>query len=298
MTGIRVTEQYRQASQQRYLLNAEARMDQVQRQLATNRKIERASDDPAGTALSMRHRKDIAFEAQMRRNLDNGSAFLAASEAALDSGTESLQRLRELTVQAANDTLSQQQRAGIAQEVDQLTQQLLQVGNTNFGGAYIFGGHQTKTPPYLVAGSPPTTVTYQGDAGQRLHQISEQDTVAVNVVGSTAFGNMFTDLIALRDNISQGTNTQLIRNGIADIDSALDRVMQARADVGARINRFDAAKNQSEQTDVNLQDLRSKIEDVDLTEAIVQLNAQKNALDAAMGAIGRTADMSLMNFLR
>jgi flagellar hook-associated protein 3 FlgL len=117
-------------------------------------------------------------------------------------------------------------------------------------------------------------------------------------VGSTVFGGMFADLIALRNNMAQGTNSSLIRNGIADIDSALDRVMQARADVGARINRFDAAKGQSEQTDLNLQDLRSKIEDVDLTEAIIQLNAQKNSLDAAMGAIGRTADMSLLNFLR
>jgi flagellar hook-associated protein 3 FlgL len=75
-------------------------------------------------------------------------------------------------------------------------------------------------------------------------------------------------------------------------------VTDARADLGARANRFDAAQNVSLQTDTDLQQLRSGIEDIDITDTIIQFTAAQNALEAALGAIGRTSNMSLLNFLR
>ena len=167
---MRMSEQSRVTNQVRYMNSASERMDTVQRQLSTNRRIQRASDDPAGAALAMQHRKNIAFEAQMRRNLESGTAFLNVTESALDGATELLQRARELTVQGANGTLGPNEKANVATEMNQIIQQLAQVANTNFGGAYIFSGHQTQTPAYAVAGNPPSAITWQGDNGQRIRQ--------------------------------------------------------------------------------------------------------------------------------
>jgi flagellar hook-associated protein 3 FlgL len=294
---MRLSDQSRTHNQVRYLADATERADRVQRQLSTNRRIDRASDDPTGAALAMQHRKNISFEAQMRRNLENGTAFLNVTESALNSTTELLQRARELAVQGATGTLGPSEKVSIATEVNQIIQQLAQVANTNFGGAYIFSGHQTQTAAYQVSGNPPVAVTWQGDAGQRIRQVSAQDAVAVNVIGDQVFGDMFTDLIALRDNLNSNAATTTINGSIADIDQALNSVLNSRADVGARLNRFESTTNRSLDTDTNLQELRASIEDIDISETIIQFTAAQNALEAALGAIGKTANMTLLNYL-
>ncbi len=248
--------------------------------------------------MAMQYRKNIAFESQMRRNLDNGTAFLNVTETALDGVTEMLQRARELTVQGATGTLGPNEKTNIASELNQIIQQLGQIANTNFGGAYIFSGYKTDTPAYNVTGNPPVAATWQGDNGQRIRQISAQDSVAVNVVGNDVFGDIFSQLITLRDNLNTNAPTVTINNSLGDIDHALDRVLNARADVGARVNRFEATTNRSYDTDTNLQELRAGVEDIDIAETIVQFTASQNALEAALGAIGRTSSMTLLNFLR
>ncbi len=298
MTLLRVTEQSRQANHLRYVTTAQQKLERVREELATNRKISQASDDPAGAALALRHRDGIEFEAQMRRNLENGVAFMNVTEAAMEGATEAFHRIRELTVQASSDTLSTQERQAIAEEVDEITRHLVQIGNTNFGGSYIFSGHQTKTPAYSITGDPPTAITYDGDAGARVRRISQQDTVAVNVTGDAVFGTVFSDLIALRTDLESGASGQALSPYLTSLDTAVDRVLQARADVGSRVNRFDAATRQSEETDTNLQQLRAEIEEPDLTTAIVNMQQQATQLEAALGAIARTMDMSLLNFLR
>ena len=295
---MRLSEQSRVNNQVNYLNYATQRMAEVQQQLATNRRIDRASDDPTGAAMAMQHRKNITFEAQMRRNLENGTAFLNVTESSLAGVTDLLQRVRELTVQASNDTLAPSQKVQIGAEVNQIIEQLAQVANANFGGVYIFSGHQTQTAAYNVTGQPPTAITWQGDTGLRERRISAQDVVPVNMIGDQVFGPMFDELIQLRDNLNAGANGDTINNSIADIDQALDRVLNARAEVGARVNRFEATKFRSEESDTNLQQLRAEIEDVDIADAILKFTAAQNAMEAAMGAIGRTSNMTLLNFLR
>ncbi|MGE0600555.1 MAG: flagellar hook-associated protein FlgL [Dehalococcoidia bacterium] len=295
---MRLSELSRSNSQIRYMSAATERADKIQQQLSTNKRIQRASDDPTGASMAMQYRKNIAFEAQMRRNLENGTAFLNVTESALDGATEMLQRARELTVQGSTGTLGPNEKTNIASELNQIIQQLGQIANTNFGGAYIFSGYKTDTPAYNVTGNPPVSATWQGDNGQRVRQISAQDSVAVNVVGDTVFGDIFSQLITLRDNLNSNQPTTTINNSLGDIDHALDRVLNARADVGARINRFEATTNRSLDTDTNLQELRAGVEDIDIAETIIQFTASQNALEAALGAIGRTSNMSLLNYLR
>lgn len=295
---MRVTEQSRLTARVGYLNQVSAKLDKLQGQLSTGKRIDRASDDPAGAAISLGHRQDIAFEAQMRRNLSNGTAFLNATDSALASAGDVIQRVRELTVQASNDTMGSNERTAIGAEVNQLIGHLAQVGNTNFGGAYIFAGHKSDQPAYTTTGSPPTAVTFQGDSGLRVRRISKQDAVAVNVIGNDVFGTLFTDLITLRDNLNGSQPGQVIAGSLQQIDAGLDRVLQARADIGARSNRFESATFVSEATDTDLQKLRADIEDIDLPGTIVAFQAQQNAYEAALGAIGRTANMTLLDFLR
>jgi flagellar hook-associated protein 3 FlgL len=246
----------------------------------------------------MGYRQSITFETQMRRNIESAIAVINVTESALGSATESVQRIRELAVQAANDVLGPSERSGIADEVDQLIRQLVQDSNTQFGGQHVFSGQQTQAAAFTVTGDPPTAVTYQGDTGERVRRISSADTVSVNVPGSQVFGQTFTDLIAFRDALRANGPIQDIQGGIGAMDSALDRILTARSDLGARTVRLEATVDHSFDVDLDLQQLRSSIEDLDLAEGIVSLNAQQNALQATLGAIGRTSTVSLLDFLR
>jgi flagellar hook-associated protein 3 FlgL len=295
---MRVSEMSRMNSRARALEQAHERMDNVQQQLSTGRRIEKMSSDPAAAALALRHRQAIDFETQMRRNLSGGSAFLNASESALGGVNDALQRVRELTVQAGTGTISAQDRQAIAQEVSQLIGQIAQLANTNFSGAYVFAGHRSNVPAYVVMGNPPATVTYQGDLGMRTRRISREDASPVNMPGPNVFGTVFNDLITLRDNLAGAVPPATIVASLADIDTALERVINARADLGARANRFDAANSVSEVTNIDLQKLRSEVEEVDITEAVVRFTSAQQALQAATAAIGRTSNMTLLDFLR
>jgi flagellar hook-associated protein 3 FlgL len=120
----------------------------------------------------------------------------------------------------------------------------------------------------------------------------------VNIPGSSVFGTLFDDLITFRQSLETNAPHSQLQQGISFMDSALDRVLAARATVGSRTARLEATRYQSESTDLTLQSLQSNIEHVDIAEAIVHLNAQQNALQATLGAIGRASTMTLLDFLR
>ncbi|HXU24847.1 MAG TPA: flagellar hook-associated protein FlgL [Tepidiformaceae bacterium] len=295
---LRVSAQSQITNQISYLQTAQSQMDKVQEQLSTNRKINQASDDPQGAALALGYRQQIAFEAQMRRNIDGGVSFLNASDAALSSANDALQRVRELAVQGANGTNSQQGRDAMGVEVDQLLQEMVQIGNSNFNGTYLFAGNKTDAPPFTTTSvnGQITGVAYAGDQGQRIRQISQQSSAAVNVTGTTAFGATFQDLIELRDNLKN--NPDLVNGSLSKIDSDLNTVLTARADVGSKTNMLQDVSARSLATDTNLQGLKSGIEEIDVSETVVQLTAKSNQLQAALGAIGKTINMSLLNYIQ
>ena len=295
---MRVSEVGRFSSHLSSLQAVTERMDQVQRQLASGRKLQIASDDPPLAAAAMRYRRDIALETQMRRNIEGGRSFMTASEAALSSATESLQRVRELTIQASSDTLTGSERALIADEVDQLLRELVQVGNSKFGDVHLFSGHLTNTPAYSTTGDPPSAVSFDGDTGQRLHTIAPGEKVAVNIAGVNVFGGVFADLITLRDNLNGSQPGAVIETSLPALDLAIERVISGRAEIGARINRLEKTARQSEESDIVLRDLKAQIEEIDLVDASIALTGQQTALQAAMSAIAATSNLSLINFLR
>ena len=113
---MRISDQGRLHNRQQYLSSAATHAMEVENRLATGKRITKMSDDPAGATLVAGYRNTIAFETQMRRNIAGGLSFIEASEAALSSGTDALQRVRELTVQASSGTLSADERNLISLE--------------------------------------------------------------------------------------------------------------------------------------------------------------------------------------
>ena len=129
---------------------------------------------------------------------------LGLQESALSSTGNVLQRVRELVIQANNATQSDQSRAAIADELNNLSDELLQLSNTkNSSSEYIFSGFDSRTPTYTRTG---TGFSYQGDQGQRFIQVSEDAQLAVRDTGVDVFEGMKNG-DGRFDLVTPGTNT-------------------------------------------------------------------------------------------
>ena len=170
------------------ILDQQARLNRTQQQLATGKNVLKPSDNPAVASQLLNLSSLKAKNIQYDRNVTIARSELGLQDNALTSSSNVLQRVRELVIQANNATQSDQSRAAIADELNNLADELLQLSNTkNAASEYIFSGYDSRTPTYTKTG---TGFSYQGDQGQRLIQVSEDAQLAVRDAGVDVFEGM------------------------------------------------------------------------------------------------------------
>lgn len=149
-------------------LNLE-RMDELQTQLSTGKKISKPSDDPIVASKALRLRTDVAEISQYQKNVEDATSWASTTDSTLGSISSILQSARELAVQAANGTNSTQNEQAMAQQAQQYYQELIKLSNATYAGRYIFSGYSTDKElvldqnqsftytnvPVLSSGGPP-----------------------------------------------------------------------------------------------------------------------------------------------
>src|SRR5690606_3092000 len=203
-----------------------------------------------------------------------------------------MSRASELAVQADSSALSGDARAQIATEVDQLLNEMLSIANTSYSGRRIFGGHQGGEPFTPDVPVNPTTVTYNGDTGQVLREIGDGETVAVNLDGEPLFDGIFASLIAFRDGLA-ANDRSAINLASADITAEMDTVLTARGEVGARVRRVEMTWERLGEEELALRTTISGLEEIDLTQEVVELQMRDTAFQAALSATARSLGPSL-----
>ena len=276
--------------------NVEA-LARIQEQVATSRRLGRPSDDPTDVRSAVKLSDVKAELEQYQRNIVNASRTMATAEAALGSAGEVMQRARELAIQGANGSLSPADRTLIAQEIEQLTGQLVALAGTKAGDQYVFAGFQTATAPYAPAPAGTAVVgPYLGDSGALKARIGPGAQVSINVTADIVFGPAFVALAQLHGELVGGGPAS--PTSITLVDAGQAALISGRSLIGARQNRFD-------QTAVTLGDallaatrVLSEIVDVDLTEAITELSQREAVYQASLAVNGRLLQISLIDQLR
>lgn len=278
--------------------NSRRRLFEVQQQVGSGIRINRPADDPLGVRQLLMERTQLEQSEQYRRNVDVASSDLAVAEAALTSVNDLLQRAIELAVQGANGTIGAQERTDIALEVSELLTQAIAVGNKEHSGRFIFAGLETATAPFVPDDpTTPTVVTYAGDTGSTLREISRSVRIASNITGDRGFPAVFTALMQFRDNLL-ANNVAAIGADPSQLTSALDTIHQLRSEIGSKVRRIESAGQRLLDEEVMTRSILSSIEDADLAEGVVQLQVRETAYQAALGAAGRALSLSLLEFLR
>lgn len=272
-----------------------------QNQLASGKKITRPSQDPIVATMGISYRTDVGHVEQYRKNVTTAYKWLDSSDDALQQTDDVLNRIRELTVEASNGTHTAEQRQAIGTEVAELKQQLVTIGNTQVGGQYIFSGSDTANPP-LITGSD-GTVTLRPDALSHPDlavDVNDGISVSVNIAPDSVFSeNLFSDLDRLIGDLNNGTADEAaIGAHLGELDTHLDEVARAQAELGAKTNRIDMISNRLNQQKTIATKIMSNNEDVDYAETIIQLNQQQNIYNASLAVGARIIQTSLLDFLK
>jgi len=169
------------------LNSLQSQMARTQTQLATNKRMLTAADDPIASARALEVTQSQALNTQYSTNRANAGSSLSMVESAISNGADLVMDVQTLVVQAGNGTLSKSDRLQIATEIEGRMQDLLGIANTSDGtGGYLFSGYKGTTVPFLQTDS---GATYQGDQGQRKLQVGSSRSVAISDSGSSIFEN-------------------------------------------------------------------------------------------------------------
>ncbi|MFC1614779.1 flagellar hook-associated protein FlgL [Gemmatimonadota bacterium] len=167
------------------------RLLETQTQLSSGKRLTKPSDDPVGTASAMRLHTQINETVQFGRNIGSGETQLNLSDAAFDDMSDLIMRAQELAIGQANTTADANTRQAVAQEIDGILNQFVDILNTKVGNRYIFGGHESLDAPFTQSAS---GVEYIGDSGEMNIEIESGTLLNVNIPGSLLLPTSVDDL--------------------------------------------------------------------------------------------------------
>jgi flagellar hook-associated protein 3 FlgL len=274
------------------------RLATTQAQMTESKKILSPSDSPDAAAAIQRLRGEIERQGEHAATLKATQQRYSAEETAMASANDIVIRLKELAVQAANDSNTATDR------------KLLGVGNSkDDSGNYLFSGTRVNTPAFAEDAF--GKVTYQGDQTQTRIPAGVQRTVSYTRSGSDVFSRVVREdgqgnstsvafFDALDQMIDSVDNNQAsgIHQGLADLEQMHDQVTLSLAATGDDQKLVQAQLDVLDQTQLRLKTSLSEIEDLDYTEAVTRMQKEVTALQAAMGSFSKMSNLSLFEYIR
>lgn len=290
-------------------------MQKAQEQLTSGKKVSKPSDNPllVGKILSMK--EDIKQNEQYKSNIGSSKDWVQTQDTALADVTKSMNRIRDLMVYGSNGLLTKSDRDAIQEEVKMEVGEIRDALNTNFDGRYIFSGQTTEERPFEISGDGETILTYSGKGGNLEREIAQGVTIELmtdgnEIVGkNNELGNFLKDVIdamesrpADPDNPSDtGKEPDLDKLSgelLGKMDKLIDNVLRVRSKVGAIDNRLEAAEERNKSENINLTEILTNKEDIDIAEQYMKYTMMNTAYQTSLSIGAKILQPSLLDYLR
>jgi len=307
-------------------------LNTINNQLSTGKLINRPSDNPYKTARSMQLTTAIDSNKQYKTNIQDATNWLDATDDALSSLTNVLQRVRELMVSSGNAAYGSDENASINKEINERVSEISQILNTNFDGRYIFGGTKTTSKPLNVVKNENgnNELKFVDKEGRELNLNSNEleESCVVEALGSnlsvavskgvnidynvTAMGLLkfesdageYIDGISLLTNIQDNLSSseasdrsKVINQNLKNIDALMSNILNKRAEVGAKQNRMESALSKNGDETLSMTDVLSNTEDVDYTEKTIEMYMAKTTYTAALQVNAQVLPRTILDYL-
>lgn len=232
--------------------------------LSSGFRINSASDDAAGLQISDRMTSQIQGMSQGVRNANDGISMLQTAEGALDETTNSLQRMRQLAVQANSGAASDKDRAALDEEFGKLSDEISRIAdNTDFGGIKLLDGSEATALEFQVSDD-------------------VNDKISVDLTGDYSADG--TDVAVDSLDVTTQANAEA---AIAAIDTAIEKIGSARAEFGAVQNQFESSIRNISNVAENLSGARSRIQDTDFAAETANLTRNQIMQQASLSVLGQ-----------
>jgi flagellar hook-associated protein 3 FlgL len=278
--------------------------------MAESKQILSPSDAPDQAAAIQRLKGEVQRQDSHQRTLDVAMRRYTAEETALSASNDIITRMKELGIQAANDTLAPDDRKGVAVELKALRNQLLSLGNTrDDSGNYLFSGTRVNTPAFAEDAS--GQVVYQGDQTQTRIPAGVERTVQFTRAGTDVFSRVVrenpdasTTSVGFFDALDQmiegveGSRTEDVRQGISDLNQMHNNLSLSQVQNGSDQTVVQSQLDVLDETTLRFKSTLSEIEDLDYASAVTRMNKEMMALEAAMGSFSKISGLSLFDYIR
>lgn len=273
--GIRINTNVQSLAAQRSLSEVKQEQDGALEKLASGSRINRASDDAAGLAISERLKADIRGSQQAKRNASDGISMIQVAEGGMNEISNILVRLRELSVQSASDTVGDKERAFTDLEFQQLSKEMERIAsNTEFNGTKLLNG-EGDVKDFQVG-------TGNDSFADRISYSPAETNVSASELGVSGLA------------VSSKEGAQ---ENLAVIDEAMDKVNGNRAVLGALQNRLTSTVSNLDVKTENLSAANSRIRDTDVAQVSADL-AKSNILTSASTSVLAQSNNSQMSALK
>ena len=248
--------------------------------LSSGSRINKAGDDAAGLAISEKMKSQIGGLTQAKRNAQDGISLVQTAEGALNESHSILERMRDLAVQGANDTLTSDDRGSINKELTALHEELTRIASTT--------EYNTKN----LLNKANNAFTFQIGANE-----NQTLTVTIGAMDGTTLLKSDADKFIID---SKASNVRKDGGMISVIDKAISTVSDQRAALGAVQNRLEHTINNLTATNENLSDANSRIRDVDMAEEMMTFTKSNILSQAATSMLAQANAMpnSVLNLLQ
>jgi flagellar hook-associated protein 3 FlgL len=285
----------------------------LQRQIATGKRILAPSDDTAGAARSQRYNQVLSILGQNTRNVEEATDWSHTTENAVSTSINYIQRAQELAIQATDVTLSDADRQGITQELEQILSGLVDTAGLRHRGHALFSGSRTDVAAFSAVygvGGEITAVNYQGNGEDRTTEITPGRNASYNMLGSNEAGgqfgvfrdtadgiDIFNTLINLRDFVAADDKNSINTISSSALTDSLAHLTEAEARLGGIQNRLISANASNEDLNEITSSALSKVSDTDIADAATKFAQLEAAYKAALATGARVMDLSLVDYL-
>jgi flagellin len=261
--GLRINTNVTALNAQRQMSQTRAALDKSLERLASGSRINHAGDDAAGLAISENIRAQVRGVRQAKRNASDGISLIQVSEGGLNEVSNILVRLRELSIQAASDTIGDTERQFTDREFQSLKQEVDRIANvTSFNGTPLLNGRAGLMEIQVGIKNNPILdrIVYNGERSD-------------------------TSLDSLKLGGESVATKQGAQLSLSVIDEALVKTNSIRADLGALQNRLQSTINNLSVYDENLSAANSRIRDTDVAEESSELTKQNILMQAGLAVL-------------
>lgn len=293
--GLRIATNTQSLSAQRNLgINSNAQKNSLEK-MASGSRINRAADDAAGLAISEKMRASIRSIRQDLRNANDGVSMIQTAEGGLNEIANILIRFRELSIQAASDTVGETERGFMDKEVQQLRQEIDRISNsTEFNGRRLLSGGRQDPSRGPASDDMPEPGTEEFEKMNRLEiQVGfNNDPTLDRFYYDLSKTDASTERLGLAE-INVATK-EAAQGNLAKIDDAIKNLSENRAELGALQNRLQSTISNLQIYDENLSAARSRIYDVDMASETAELTKNNILTSAGVSVLSQANQNNML----